>query len=123
MFLQHLPTSLPPYVSLKYALKVVLVSGKLSRFTILFPSRCTLRTTNRQQWDILSISKRRILDFVDNIDADASQGGLASYNSNARLGVRLAAIKFAQRMILVQTRLVQDPRVRPNSRHRAWNHY
>lgn len=70
------------------------------------------RTTNRQHWDILSISKRRILEFVDDVDADASQGGSASYNLNNRLGDRVAAVKFAQRMILVQARLIQDPRVR-----------
>ena len=70
---------------------------------ILYPTRhtslsyrCTNRT-HRQQWDILSQSKSRILDFV------------ASPTVNN--GVKLSAVKFMQRVILLQTRGVSDPRV------------
>lgn len=59
-------------------------------------SSCTNRSA-RQQWDALTAAKARILALLD----DAS----------VALGVRLSAIKFMQRAILVQTRGVNDPRV------------
>ncbi len=63
-----------------------------------FHVRCINRA-NRQPWDVLSIAKRRIIEFIEN----SSTPGQA--------GVRLAALKFAQRVVLVQTRGVSDPRV------------
>jgi hypothetical protein len=53
----------------------------------------------RQQWDTLTQAKSRILEFV------WSQAPVSA-------GIRLAAVKFMQRVILVQTRGVADPRVR-----------
>lgn len=49
-------------------------------------------------WDLLSQAKMKILEFV--------------WSQHAPSGVKLAAIKFMQRVILVQTRGVNDPRVR-----------
>ncbi|KAF8119842.1 hypothetical protein EV363DRAFT_1461069 [Boletus edulis] len=63
---------------------------------LLFRSLCTNRT-HRQQWDTLSQAKSRTLDFV------------ASPTGNN--GVKLSAVKFMQRIILLQTRGVPDPRV------------
>jgi symplekin len=63
----------------------------------LFP-RCSNRA-NRQPWDVLTIAKRRIIDFVE------------SPTSVAKAGVRIGALKFIQRVILVQTRGISDPRV------------
>ena len=66
---------------------------------LLFPfSRCSNRT-NRLPWDVLMIAKRRIIEFVE------------SPASGAKAGVRLASLKFIQRVILVQTRGISDPRV------------
>lgn len=59
-----------------------------------------LRCSNRNQrypWDILTQAKGRILDFV--------------FSSHTPRGIKLAAIKFMQKVILVQTRGVSDPRV------------
>lgn len=64
--------------------------------THLTPHRCTNRT-HRQEWDILCQARSRILDFV------------ASPTVNN--GVKLSAVKFMQRVILLQTRGVSDPRV------------
>ena len=62
------------------------------------PLRCSNRNY-RQQWDVLNGAKSRILEMV--------------YAQHTPAGVRIAAIKFMQRVILVQTRGVTDPRVRP----------
>jgi symplekin len=51
----------------------------------------------RSQWDTLVQCKARILEFV------------SSPHTNG--GVRLSAVKFMQRLILVETRGVSDPRV------------
>ena len=59
--------------------------------------RCSNRNY-RQQWDVLNGAKTRILEMV--------------YAQHTPAGVRIAAIKFMQRVILVQTRGVTDPRVR-----------
>ena len=58
--------------------------------------RCTNRQ-HRTTWDILTACKARILELV--------------WSPTASLGVKLAALKFMQRVILVQTRGVSDPRV------------
>ena len=60
--------------------------------------RCSNRNY-RQQWDVLNAAKGRILEMV--------------FAQHSSAGVRIAAIKFMQRVILVQTRGVTDPRVRP----------
>lgn len=51
----------------------------------------------RQQWDTLTNAKTQILGLLD--------------DPNLALGIRLSAMKFMQRAILVQTRGVNDPRV------------
>ncbi|KAI9064047.1 hypothetical protein FKP32DRAFT_1714615 [Trametes sanguinea] len=65
-------------------------------YALLFRSSCINRN-NRRPWDILSQVKARILDFV--------------WAPHVNNGVRLAAVKFMQRVILVQTRGVSDPRL------------
>ncbi|KAF8552401.1 hypothetical protein OG21DRAFT_1486223 [Imleria badia] len=67
-----------------------------SVYPLLFRSLCTNRT-HRQQWDVLCQSKSRILDFV--------------VSPTANNGVKLSAVKFMQRVILLQTRGVSDPRL------------
>ena len=58
--------------------------------------RCVNRN-NPTSWTTLSSSKARILEFV--------------WAPNINHGVKLSAMKFAQRVILVQTRGISDPRV------------
>ncbi|RDX54248.1 hypothetical protein OH76DRAFT_1398571 [Lentinus brumalis] len=65
-------------------------------YALLFRTLC-LNRNNRKPWDILSQAKMRILEMV--------------WAPNINNGVRLAAIKFAQRVILVQTRGINDPRL------------
>ncbi|KAG8748374.1 hypothetical protein FRC10_005921 [Ceratobasidium sp. 414] len=65
-------------------------------YPLLFRVLCANRSA-RQQWDMLTATKSRILALLD----DAA----------LPLGVRLSAIKFMQRTILVQTRGINDPRV------------
>ncbi|KAG2145122.1 Symplekin tight junction protein C terminal-domain-containing protein [Suillus clintonianus] len=65
-------------------------------YPLLFRSLCTNRTL-RQQWDILSQCKARILEFI--------------WSPNASSGVKVSAIKFMQRIIIVQTRGISDPRL------------
>jgi hypothetical protein len=60
--------------------------------------RCSNRNY-RQQWDVLNSAKSRILEIL--------------YAQHTPAGVRIAAIKFMQKVILVQTRGATDPRVRP----------
>ncbi|KAG1746647.1 Symplekin tight junction protein C terminal-domain-containing protein [Suillus paluster] len=67
-----------------------------SVYPLLFRSLCTNRTL-RQQWDVLSQCKARILEFI--------------WSPNASSGVKLSAIKFMQRVIIVQTRGISDPRL------------
>lgn len=59
--------------------------------------RCVNRN-NRRPWDILIQTKAKIIEFV--------------WAPNTNSGVRLAALKFMQRVILVQSRGINDPRVR-----------
>ncbi|KAF8317119.1 hypothetical protein DL93DRAFT_2134523 [Clavulina sp. PMI_390] len=83
-----------------------------SIYPLVFRYICLSRPPSRGAWDLLSSSKRRILEFIDDVNADVPNPGAPAYNSNERLGVRIAAIKFAQRVILVQTRPAQqDPRL------------
>lgn len=62
----------------------------------LLEHRCTNKN-ERLQWDTLSRAKSRIIEFM--------------WAPNAHAGVQLAAVKFLQRVILVQSRGVADPRV------------
>jgi symplekin len=57
---------------------------------------CTNRNS-RIQWDTLTHCKTRVLELV--------------WAPTASIGVKLSAIKFMQRVILVQTRGASDPRV------------
>lgn len=59
--------------------------------------RCISRNP-RQQWDTLVQCKAQIMDFV--------------WSPVAGSGIKLSAVKFMQRMILLMTRGVSDPRVR-----------
>jgi len=63
---------------------------------VLFGDRCTNRT-ERPLWDTLTRAKSRIIEFMWAPDSQA--------------GVQFAAVKFLQRVILVQSRGVADPRV------------
>ncbi|KAH7890752.1 Symplekin tight junction protein C terminal-domain-containing protein [Phlebopus sp. FC_14] len=65
-------------------------------YPLLFRSLCTSRTPH-QQWDILSRCKSRILEFI--------------WMPTANSGVKLPAVKFMQRVILLQTRGISDPRL------------
>lgn len=51
-------------------------------------------------WDALMVCKQRILDLL--------------WSATSSAGIKLAALKFMQRVILVQTRGVSDPRVSIN---------
>ncbi|KAH8111033.1 Symplekin tight junction protein C terminal-domain-containing protein [Phellopilus nigrolimitatus] len=69
-------------------------------YPLLFRFLCTNRTL-RNMWDTLSACKSRILEMV--------------WSPTATSGIKLAALKFMQRVILVQTRGVSDPRLqKPN---------
>ncbi|EPQ56463.1 hypothetical protein GLOTRDRAFT_59735 [Gloeophyllum trabeum ATCC 11539] len=65
-------------------------------YPLLFRVLCTNRNL-RQMWDVLSQAKARILDFVR--------------AAGVPMGIKLASVKFMQRVILVQTRGVADPRL------------
>ncbi|KAA1468855.1 hypothetical protein DENSPDRAFT_863857 [Dentipellis sp. KUC8613] len=83
----------------KLTVKVV-VETFATVYPLVFRHLCTNRNA-RQLWDILSHAKARILEFA-----------LASNTSpTTSAGVRLAAVKFMQRVVLVQTRGIADPRL------------
>ncbi|KAF8605954.1 hypothetical protein BDV93DRAFT_490054 [Ceratobasidium sp. AG-I] len=65
-------------------------------YPLLFRTLVTNRSA-RQQWDTLTNAKTHILGLLD--------------DPNLALGIRLSAMKFMQRAILVQTRGVNDPRL------------
>ncbi|KAG8889606.1 hypothetical protein FRB98_003668 [Tulasnella sp. 332] len=67
-----------------------------SAYPHLFRYLCENRH-NSSAWDVMSRAKERILSMVD--------------SPRAPIGVQVAAIKFMQRVILVQSRGVSDPRV------------
>ncbi|KZV71528.1 hypothetical protein PENSPDRAFT_751633 [Peniophora sp. CONT] len=75
----------------------VAVQAFASIYPLLFMALCQNRNA-RPQWETLNASKARILNFVWTTQPVAA-------------GVRLAAVKFMQRVILVQTRGVADPRL------------
>jgi Symplekin/PTA1 N-terminal len=68
----------------------------ISSFFQLIAVRCTNRN-QRSAWDTLVQCKTRILELV--------------WSPTVSIGVKLSAVKFMQRVILVQTRGVSDPRV------------
>ncbi|TBU30651.1 Symplekin tight junction protein C terminal-domain-containing protein [Dichomitus squalens] len=65
-------------------------------YALLFRSLCVNRS-NRKPWDILTQAKARILEFV--------------WAPHVNAGLRISAVKFMQRVILVQTRGINDPRL------------
>ncbi|KAH9846038.1 Symplekin tight junction protein C terminal-domain-containing protein [Lenzites betulinus] len=65
-------------------------------YALLFRFLCSNRN-NRRPWDVLTQTKARIIELV-----------WAPHTNN---GVRLAALKFMQRVVLVQTRGINDPRL------------
>ncbi|KAI1796643.1 Symplekin tight junction protein C terminal-domain-containing protein [Ganoderma leucocontextum] len=65
-------------------------------YALLFRS-LSVNRNNRKPWDILSQAKARILEFV--------------WVPQINTGLRVAAIKFMQRVVLVQTRGINDPRL------------
>jgi hypothetical protein len=91
MFLCRLSTALFIPVS-----SHVMLLGTRLIFSAYDVGSCAHRS-NRFQWDTLSQAKGRILSLLEAPHASA--------------GVKLATIKFLQRVILVQTRGVTDPRV------------
>ncbi|KXN86580.1 Symplekin [Leucoagaricus sp. SymC.cos] len=69
-------------------------------YPLLFRHLCINRS-NPNPWHTLTACKNRIIDLV--------------WSTVVNAGVRLSAMKFAQRVVLVQTRGVQDPRLqKPN---------
>ncbi|KAJ7115848.1 Symplekin tight junction protein C terminal-domain-containing protein [Mycena epipterygia] len=74
----------------------VVVSSLTAVYPLLFRLLCT-NHSNPAAWNTLSACKTRILDFV-----------WAPTTTN---GVRFSSIKFLQRVILVQTRGISDPRL------------
>lgn len=71
-----------------------------SVYPLLFRHLCINRS-NPNPWHTLTTCKNRIIDMV--------------WSTAGSVGVRLSAMKFVQRVILVQTRGVQDPRLqKPN---------
>ena len=64
--------------------------------------RCTNRN-ERPQWDTLTRAKTRIIELM--------------WAPSTQTGVQYAAVKFLQKVILVQSRGIADPRVSCYSRH------
>ncbi|KAH9965034.1 Symplekin tight junction protein C terminal-domain-containing protein [Lactifluus volemus] len=69
-------------------------------YSLLFRRICTNRN-ERLQWDTLTRAKNRIIEFM--------------WAPNTHAGIQLAAVKFLQRVILVQSRGVADPRLQNKS--------
>ena len=63
-------------------------------------NRCTNRS-QKSAWETLSECKKKILEVF--------------WSTSATGGIKLASLKFVQRVILVQTRGVTDPRVRSSN--------
>ncbi|CAK5273974.1 unnamed protein product [Mycena citricolor] len=78
----------------------VVVSCLTAIYPLLFRSLCA-NTTNSVPWNTLLSCKARVIDLV--------------WNPTTVTGVRLSALKFVQRVILVQTRGVSDPRLQNKS--------
>ncbi|KAF8636400.1 hypothetical protein AX17_003582 [Amanita inopinata Kibby_2008] len=78
------------------AIVKVVIQCLATVYPLLFRLLCTNRS-NPSAWNTLSHCKARILDFV--------------WSTAAASGVKFAAVKFLQRVVLVQTRGVSDPRL------------
>ncbi|KAJ7224372.1 Symplekin tight junction protein C terminal-domain-containing protein [Mycena pura] len=74
----------------------VVVSCLTTVYPLLFRLLCT-NHNNPAAWTTLTECKTRILAFI--------------WDSNTSTGVRLTAVKFLQRVILLQTRGISDPRL------------
>lgn len=82
-----LPVAIPLHVRVLKSMPILLLN---------LTDRCTNRS-NPSAWNTLSNCKTRVLEFV--------------WSPTVPNGVKLAAVKFLQRVILVQTRGIPDPRV------------
>lgn len=78
------------------AIVKVVIQCLATVYPLLFRLLCTNRS-NPSAWNTLSNCKTRILEFV--------------WSNSVSTGVKLSAVKFMQRVILVQTRSVSDPRL------------
>ncbi|KAG5652626.1 hypothetical protein H0H81_004355 [Sphagnurus paluster] len=78
------------------AIVKVVIQTLTTVYPLLFRFLCTNRN-NHAAWNILATCKARIIEFV--------------WSPTTPLGVKLSAMKFAQKVILVQTRGVSDPRL------------
>ncbi|KAF4593990.1 hypothetical protein EYR40_008788 [Pleurotus pulmonarius] len=78
------------------ALVKVAIQTLTTVYPLLFRLLCTTRS-NPAAWETLTRCKLRILEFI--------------WSPGATAGIRLSAMKFMQRVILVQTRGVSDPRL------------
>lgn len=84
-----------------------------SLLSLLIHCSCTKRdSTIRAQWESLTRAKVQILSLLSSSSTNNLDGA-----GRPTAGVKLAAIKFAQRVVLTQTRGVSDPRV---SRYRRF---
>ncbi|KAK2463684.1 hypothetical protein APHAL10511_004435 [Amanita phalloides] len=78
------------------AIVKVVIQCLATVYPLLFRLLCTNRS-NPSAWNTLTSCKARILDLV--------------WSNAASTGVKLSAIKYLQRVILVQTRGISDPRL------------
>ncbi|KAH9032328.1 Symplekin tight junction protein C terminal-domain-containing protein [Lactarius hengduanensis] len=74
----------------------IAVQSFAGAYPLLFRWLCTNRN-ERSQWDTLSRAKNRIIEFM--------------WAPNTHAGVQFAAVKFLQKVILVQSRGIADPRL------------
>lgn len=80
----------------KPAIVKVVIQCLSTMYPLLFRQLCTNRS-NPSAWNTLSACKNRIIEFV--------------WSQTVSVGVKLSAMKFVQRVILVQTRGISDPRL------------
>ncbi|PPQ68582.1 hypothetical protein CVT25_005425 [Psilocybe cyanescens] len=78
------------------AIVKVVIQCLATVYPLVFRHLCTNRS-NPAPWNTLSSSKSHIIDLA--------------FNTNVNAGVKLSAIKFVQRVILVQVRGISDPRL------------
>ncbi|KAI0305811.1 Symplekin tight junction protein C terminal-domain-containing protein [Multifurca ochricompacta] len=74
----------------------VAVQTLAGAYPLLFRRLCTNRN-ERAQWDTLTRARNRIIDLM--------------WAPNTHVGVQFAAVKFLQKVILVQSRGIADPRL------------
>ncbi|KIK09035.1 hypothetical protein K443DRAFT_672073 [Laccaria amethystina LaAM-08-1] len=80
----------------KPAIVKVVIQCLTTMYPLLFRQLCTNRS-NPSAWNTLSACKNRIIELV--------------WSQTVSVGVKLSAMKFVQRVILVQTRGISDPRL------------